>query len=272
VTQDAIIEAARRAAEQTGGVLSQNDFRRITGISPHTVARCFPEGKWTEVLRRAGIKGSPRHKKPLESDFLLREFHRVVSELGKIPTWDVFESRASCSSDVLKRRFGGQGGVVRKYREWLESQSLASPVPAEPIVVRPGAIKSAVNGAVAEPESGEVGIGPVYGAPLDFRGLRHAPINEGGVIYLFGMVSRELGFLVEAVHPSFPDCEAKRCVDTRNDRWQRVRIEFEFRSSNFRAHGHDPTQCDLIVCWLHDWAACPLPVIELREKIKALPR
>jgi hypothetical protein len=60
------------------------------------------------------------------------------------------------------------------------------------------------------------------------------------------MVSYELGFLVEAIHTSYPDCEAKRCIDQRRDRWQRVRIEFEHRSSNFAEHGHDPRGCDLI--------------------------
>src|SRR5574341_205258 len=45
-----------------------------------------------------------------------------------------------------------------------------------------------------------------YGEPIDFRGLRHAPINEQGVVFLFGMVSDELGFLVESVHHPFPDC------------------------------------------------------------------
>ena len=29
----------------------------------------------------------------------------------------------------------------------------------------------------------------VCGAPLHFHGLRYAPINEQGVVYLFGMVS-----------------------------------------------------------------------------------
>jgi len=105
---------------------------------------------------------------------------------------------------------------------------------------------------------------------MDFRDLRHAPINEQGVVYLFGMVSNELEFLVEAVHASFPDCEAKRCVDQSRDRWQSVRIEFEFLSSNFREHGHPHDGCDLIVCWEHDWADCPLEVVELRSRIKEL--
>ncbi len=28
----------------------------------------------------------------------------------------------------------------------------------------------------------------VFGEPIDFRGLRFAPVNEQGVVYLFGMI------------------------------------------------------------------------------------
>jgi len=107
--------------------------------------------------------------------------------------------------------------------------------------------------------------GPVFGAPINFRGLRHAPINELGVVYIFGMVSLELGFIVEALQSAFPDCEAKRSIG--NDRWRRARIEFEFRSSNFRVHKHPVDGADVIVCWEHDWADCPIEVIELRSAI-----
>ncbi len=110
--------------------------------------------------------------------------------------------------------------------------------------------------------------GPVFGAPLNFRGLRHAPINEQGVVYIFGMVSYELGFIVEALQSAFPDCEAKRHIG--KDRWQRVRIEFEFLSSNYRAHKHPLDGADVIVCWEHDWRDCPLEVIELRSAIVSL--
>jgi hypothetical protein len=49
--------------------------------------------------------------------------------------------------------------------------------------------------------------------------------------------------------------------------WQRVRIEFEFESRNFLAHGHDVTGCELIVCWNHNWEGCPLEVLELRSVV-----
>jgi len=46
-----------------------------------------------------------------------------------------------------------------------------------------------------------------------------------------------------------------------------LNVEFEEFSSDFK--GHDPTTCDLIVCWIHDWKErypnekCPLPVYEV---------
>jgi hypothetical protein len=77
---------------------------------------------------------------------------------------------------------------------------------------------------------------PTYGDPIDFRGLRHAPVNEAGVIFLFGMVAKELGYFVEVIQAGFPDCEAKRQIAP--GKWQRVRIEFEFESRAFEQHGH----------------------------------
>ena len=50
-------------------------------------------------------------------------------------------------------------------------------------------------------------------------------------------------------------------------------FEFEYQSSNFKQHKHDPALVDYIVCWEHDWEGCPrdIEVIELRELIKDLP-
>jgi hypothetical protein len=112
---------------------------------------------------------------------------------------------------------------------------------------------------------------PIYGQPMDFRGLRHEPVNEQGVVLLFGMVAKELGYTVEAVQSGFPDCEAKRQIAPQ--RWQRVHLEFEFESRNFRDHGHSLTGCDVIVCWHHNWPDCPpqIEILELSSLIKSLP-
>lgn len=112
--------------------------------------------------------------------------------------------------------------------------------------------------------------GRIYGSLLNFRGLQHAPINEQGVVFLFGMVAQELGFIVESVASGYPDCEAKRCVDKNQNYWQKARIEFEYQSRNFRDHSHDPHGCDLIICWENNWPECPIEVLELRKEIPKL--
>jgi hypothetical protein len=50
-----------------------------------------------------------------------------------------------------------------------------------------------------------------------------------------------------------------------DQRWQLVKIEFEKESRNFLRHGHLPSGCDLIVCWVHNWPECPVEVIELSK-------
>jgi len=70
---------------------------------------------------------------------------------------------------------------------------------------------------------------------------------------------------VECLQSAFPDCEAVREIQP--GRWQRVRIEFEYESRNFLTHRHPAGECDVIVCWRHNWAECPLEVVELRREI-----
>ncbi len=108
----------------------------------------------------------------------------------------------------------------------------------------------------------------LIGEPLNFRSLARTPVNELGVVYLFGVLHDELGLQVESIQSGFPDCTARRRV--RKDRSEELRIEFEFASSAFPAHGHEPTQVDMIVCWLHDWAECPenVEVLELSRLMR----
>jgi len=272
-TRETIIESAKRAAAEVKGPLSRADFERITGIGNYHIYKLFPEGGWSEVKRLAGLERHPLQHDRCSDDELLQEYHRIASELGDIPSWALFASRGRVSSDVVRRRFGGTQGTLKRYREWIEMHDPESPL------VDLLNVKS--KHEIPIPPAGGVQVKPKvptcpdargmeFGPPINFRGLRHAPINEQGVVFLFGMISYELGFLVEAVHAGYPDCEGKRCIDRRRNRWQRARIEFEYLSSNFRDHGHDPEQCDVIVCWEHNWPECPLEVIELRRVIDEL--
>lgn len=103
---------------------------------------------------------------------------------------------------------------------------------------------------------------PVYGARLEGCDMVHAPTNEQGVVLLFGMLARKLGFLIEMVQTGYPDCEAKRMGA--DGKLRKVRIEFEFLSSRF---DHNPDECDLIVCWEDDSNPTNLEVLELKNHV-----
>jgi hypothetical protein len=116
-----------------------------------------------------------------------------------------------------------------------------------------------------EKEGEESIVGPV----INFRGLVYSPINEQGVVFLFGKVSKDLNIEVEEIKTGFPDAICR----VRTGRgYARRRMEFEFRSSDFQKHGHPVEGCDMIVCWEHDWTECPekIEVISLQDVINEL--
>lgn len=102
--------------------------------------------------------------------------------------------------------------------------------------------------------------------PLALKGapMEYAPENEMGVVFLFAHIARRLQFRIEEIRPQFPDCIAYRRTGHVE---KKRRIEFEFKSRNFKTHRHDHKKCDIIVCWHHDWPDIPpsLEVIELKR-------
>jgi len=103
----------------------------------------------------------------------------------------------------------------------------------------------------------------VFGDKVQFKSLSCAPVNELGVVYLFGVLHETFDYQIESIQAGFPDCIARRKIGS--NRWEEVRIEFEFDSRSFVSHGHDPEGVDVIVCWKHNWRECPgdIEVIEL---------
>jgi hypothetical protein len=134
--------------------------------------------------------------------------------------------------------------------------------PAHPAGCAPSGLADEMSGgrAAAAP-------GPLCGAPLGVPGLAFCPVNEAGVVVLFALLAVRLGFNIVAVQTAFPDCLAQREVAP--GRWQLVRIEFEYESRNFADHRHPAADCDLLVCWRHNWPDCPpgLEVLELEGEV-----
>ncbi len=272
-----ILEDIRRVASSLGRRwVSRSEYKLHGRFSTFTVERTFLT--WGKAVEAAGLAQFPRRtwqtgeKTPggwnrISDEALREEFFRVHKALSKIPTINEFHHASKFSADVYAKRFGSWRKAVAHYlgpeaaglsvARRQPSQASGVGLPATPSE-RPPIARGGGSGR------------RVFGAPLNFRELRHEPINEQGVVYLFGMIARELGFLVEGVATEFPDCDAKR--RTRSGLYERVRIEFEFKTSNFREHGHDPSGCDLVVCWAHDWPDCPVEVLELKAAIQQLNR
>ena len=109
----------------------------------------------------------------------------------------------------------------------------------------------------------------LVGDPINFRGMANAPVNEAGVVALFSMVARDLGYYVQEIGSDFPDAILRR-ESARG--WEELAVEFEWDSRSFKDHNHDPAKCDMIVCWHHNWIDCPaeIEVVRLSEEIKRL--
>lgn len=303
-----ILDSLAAIARGAGRPPSRSEFASLSGISEHSVLQFFPS--WSAALRAAGLPPYTLNLR-LEDRELLEDWGCAVRRNHKIPTRRVYRHLGKFDHRTFERRFGPWSQLPEVFRnfahskpEWADVVALlpvpvcrtsgsrtrsaggASPFsPARQGWVKSKKIMSAVGAPPNSPPNrqspsssppGKVRYPPlddrpIYGQPMDFRGLRHEPVNEQGVVLLFGMVAKELGYTVEAVQSGFPDCEAKRQIAPQ--RWQRVHLEFEFESRNFRDHGHSPAGCDVIVCWRHNWPDCPpqIEILELSSLIKSLP-
>ena len=63
----------------------------------------------------------------------------------------------------------------------------------------------------------------IVGAMINFRGMVYAPINEQGVVLLFGKILKDLNMYVEEIKTGYPDCVARRRT---GKGWERIYIEF----------------------------------------------
>jgi len=282
--KNVVLDAIRSAAQALGRPPSRSEFKAKSGMTEYQVLQHFPS--WREALRAAGFEANPTNLK-LDDRTLLVDWGTLVRNNRHIPTRDQYRREGKFSPGVFEKHFGPWSAIPEAFRsfangkaEWLDvlallpvnlpkfdshpTSAVGHEEPSETVTVSPPAFKQVQHSKLQGRAT--------YGNPIDFRGLRHEPVNEDGVVFLFGMLARELGYLVEAVQAGFPDCEAKRQVAP--GRWQRVRIEFEFESRNFRDHGHPVEGCDAIVCWRHNWTDCPasLEVVELSSVIKSLAK
>jgi hypothetical protein len=289
-----VIAAILGCAEKLGRVPTVAELIEHERIDRVEVRKHF--GNYTAALEACNLEIPERGRK-LEMDRLFEDWAGVVRKLKKLPSVFEYEQNSRYTEKPLTSRFGtwaqvpaalkmyaAQQGLAEEWRDVMElveeEEKWAS--------ARGRSAKGFLSGSAdGRPGGGTEGVPggtlcgeatlsamvlavidesrPVYGVVIGTHAHVYAPTNESGVVCLFGAMAQQLGFMVLRIQTEFPDCEAIRLVAP--GRYQRVRIEFEYESRNFLRHEHDAEECDLIVCWEHNWRECPVEVMELRGKI-----
>jgi hypothetical protein len=272
MSREEILTAIQGLAEKLGRVPTLTEIKTMTPVGRRAVRSHF--GTYTNALIECGMETGRRFRIPMEA--LFADWARVTREIQRIPSATEYEEKGIHSMRPLHARCGSWRKVPHMMLKYAQEQGLVEQWPD--VVAMARAEKELSWPATASLWPGHEAARwdvftnrPVYGTPMNMGPLAHAPTNEMGVVFLFGAMVRDLGYVVTLLQAEFPDCEALRQV--KQDRWQRLRIEFEFESLNFVKHGHDVKGCDMIICWKHNWPECPLEVVELSKLVgKLLPQ
>ncbi len=270
MTKEEIIAIVKEVTAGLGHAPTVAEFLAMRKVTKRQVRKHF--GTHRRMLAESGVEREGSGY-PLSMRSLFLDWARVVRSLSKVPTVIDYERSSKYSIRPLSDRFGSwrdvpagmlkcarQEGLEGEWKDVLDIIVLHLQAAAR-WARTSGTTSATTTSSTFRPRS--LAGQPAYGQPLPHSPLSYAPTNEAGVVLLFGSMARELGFVIMRVQAEFPDCEAMR--EMGQNRWQRVRIEFEYESHSFLTHMHSATDCDLIVCWSHNWPDCPLEVLELQS-------
>ncbi|HEY2168110.1 MAG TPA: hypothetical protein VGJ30_00675 [Candidatus Angelobacter sp.] len=260
--KEEIIAAIRKCAKELGRTPSLGELTERVHISTRTIRKLF--GNYGMAVRACGMEPPRGAPTPLED--LFEDWAGVVRKTGKLPTIFEYERESAYSSKPLVSRFKGWRQVPQAMVAFAERHGQGDWADVLEIAKATGEGTWLAN-STSRLAGGPPGTGkilkdrPTFGPPMTQSGMLCGPENENGVLFLFGMMAWQLGFAVKKVQQAFPDVIALRKIDEQT--WQEVKIELEKESRNFLRHGHPPSGCDLIICWVHNWPECPVEVIEL---------
>jgi hypothetical protein len=266
MTKEKIVNAIHMCAEKLNRNPNLRELHQIGGVSEMVLYKRF--GGLAKALAAAGREVTgPGFNQP--ESVLLLDWAATARKLSKIPSVHEYSSIGRFSISPFQSRYRRWGAVPDAFSRFVrESKAEAQ----WQDVLKLGAAKTSKEQKAARafvrPKVRKGPIfrdRPIYGRPLLCPELAHEPVTEQGVIFVFGMLARRLGFVVHRIQPDFPDCEAVR--EVARGICQRFRIEFELESRNFLKHRHKISGCDLIICWRHNWPECPLEVLDLSKEL-----
>ena len=230
-----------------------------------------------EALTKLGGNAKPKEAYPVIEQIMGLSSSKNPEEYGKYKDGKIkWKNKAAWAREYLKRkgqldgRERGVWKITKQGKERVQRYLLTKKDPDEGMALLQGIDTSIADNFDISPSEGFDKIENIQihetGDILGVKGIVYEPVNEQGVILLFAALCHDLGYMIEGIRGKFPDALLRR----KNDKgtWNSCRAEFEFQSSNFKLHKHNPKHCDLVVCWEHDWTSCPIEVLCLKKEVK----
>jgi len=268
MTKQEVLAVIVECTERLGHVPSRNELRKHAKLSRQHIRRHF--GTYTQALRECNLEKRGVGRR-LGMALLFADWAGIVRALKKLPTVHEYEDMSKYSQRPLLARFrtwaqtpvglklyAEENGLAEEWKDVLEIVEEQNRLKKRGPLTSTSTVKANSAPRILTDR-------PMLGPLMRPYPLLCGPTNESGVVYLFGAVAASLGFVMLRIQTEFPDGEGLRLVAP--DRWQRVRIEFEYESRNFLRHLHQVSECDVIVCWEHNWPDCPLEVVELKSAL-----
>jgi hypothetical protein len=260
---DEITAIIKEYAAELGRVPSMAELEGTGRVSRYHIDKTF--GSFAAALNACGLQGRGCGF-PINDDDLFQEWALMVRRLGKVPTTFEYQKYSKRSTRPLLNRFKTWKKIPEGILTYLRKGETQGEWDDVIQIILERLSRKSKSKAVL-PSGPKIYFKETfYGPPLFPSVVTYAPINEPGVIVLFAAMAKDLGFTITHIQTEFPDGEVMREVEY--GRWQRLRVEFEYESRNFVAHGHSVDGCELIVCWHHNWEECPLEVLELRSIVE----
>ena len=274
MTKEEIKQAMQECATQLGHPPSLTELRIHKGVHDRHIRKHFLT--YRRALEECGMMRQGQGYK-LTPEALFMDWAELARKLGKVPNINEYDMYSRYSHRPLVSRFGNwrqaQMGLLAMADEngweatWKDVVDMLRNHLEGMNSQRKTFRRQSSAHSSGRPSRGIRKDRPTYGPPVVPVPLAHGPMNELGVMFLFGTMAARLGFVVTRIQAEFPDCEAMREVEP--SVWQREKIEVEYESRNFVKHLHDPKGCDLIVCWIDNWPECPLEVVELSKALSS---
>ncbi|HEX4602573.1 MAG TPA: hypothetical protein VH724_01140, partial [Candidatus Angelobacter sp.] len=197
--KEEIIAAIKDCAVKLGRVPNQEELKQASGISGKIFVRRF--GNYTKALQASGFEGRGSGYM-LSTEELFTEWAEIVRKIGSVPSAAEYGLHSQHSLTPLRKRFRYWNDVpagMAQYaiehgleEQWKDVLEVARKYKREGRTGgwrnRPAVLSS--NLRTAHPRI--LTDRPVYGAPLMAPVMSFAPVNEMGVVFLFGAMANKL--------------------------------------------------------------------------------